>query len=83
MRFILFLLGAILLYAVASPPASMASGSAWCAHYGFDLGGTNCGFTSYEQCMASLTGNGGVCLRNSQYQPGGFEPAPRRSRRHP
>jgi Protein of unknown function (DUF3551) len=38
----------------------------WCAHYG-GLGGTNCGFTTYEQCMATISGMGGSCMQNTQY----------------
>jgi hypothetical protein len=38
----------------------------WCI---YDVSGrTNCGFYSYEQCMASLSGIGGSCLRNPGYQ---------------
>ena len=35
----------------------------WCAQYG-SPGGTNCGFYSFEQCQAALSGNGGFCTRN-------------------
>ena len=38
----------------------------WCA-YGVKAGGTNCGFYSYEQCMATLSGNAGYCARNPWY----------------
>jgi hypothetical protein len=39
----------------------------WCAH-NFDKGGsTNCGFVSFEQCLAS-TANRGVCIGNPRYQ---------------
>jgi len=39
--------------------------SPWCI---YDVGGrTNCGFHSYAQCMASLAGIGGSCLRNPAY----------------
>jgi hypothetical protein len=43
----------------------------WCAQYGGGTmgGGVNCGFTTYEQCMATLSGNGGFCNRNTQYVP--------------
>lgn len=42
----------------------------WCAYYGGrDGGGTNCGFTSFEQCMQTLSGMGGFCARNTQYVP--------------
>jgi hypothetical protein len=44
-------------------------GGPWCAYYGGGpLGGaTNCGFYSYEQCMAALSGTGGRCARNTFY----------------
>jgi Protein of unknown function (DUF3551) len=35
----------------------------WCAHYG-GRGATNCGFNSYEQCMAAISGNGGYCSQH-------------------
>ncbi len=43
----------------------------WCAEYGGgDMGGaTNCGFTTYEQCMETLRGMGGFCNPNTQYRP--------------
>ena len=42
-----------------------ADGS-WCA-YDND-GGTNCGFNSYAQCMADISGIGGSCGPNPSYQ---------------
>ena len=50
----------------------------WCAIY--DFGGdsaTNCGFDSFEQCLATVRGIGGFCERNTLYQ------APPRSRYAP
>jgi hypothetical protein len=43
----------------------------WCAQYsGRALGGaTNCGFVSFQQCMATVSGIGGFCVRNTLYQP--------------
>jgi hypothetical protein len=41
----------------------------WCAHYGEDMDGTNCGFTSFQQCMVTLSGMGGFCEQNTQYVP--------------
>jgi hypothetical protein len=32
-------------------------------------GGRNCGFISFEQCMASARGNGSDCRLNTQYVP--------------
>jgi hypothetical protein len=40
----------------------------WCAQYGGDRGGRNCGFWTYEQCMAALFGNGGYCIANAMYR---------------
>ena len=42
-----------------------AEGS-WCASY--VKGSTNCGFYSYEQCMADLSGIGGSCQPNPAYK---------------
>jgi len=44
-----------------SAPAA-AAGPPWCAAY--RNGSTNCGFYTYEQCMATVAGNGGFCNRN-------------------
>ena len=43
----------------------------WCAQYGGrdGGGGRNCGFTSFNQCMATVRGMGGFCVRNRFYQP--------------
>jgi hypothetical protein len=41
----------------------------WCAQYGSDNGGRNCGFVNYEQCRAAISGNGGYCVENAMYQP--------------
>jgi hypothetical protein len=37
-----------------------ARAATWCAHYG-GQGGTNCGFHSFAQCQAAISGNGGFC----------------------
>jgi hypothetical protein len=42
----------------------------WCAIYsGFDDGGTNCGFTTFQQCMDTARGMGSLCQPNTQYVP--------------
>jgi len=48
---------------------------AWCSYY--VQGGTNCGFYSYEQCRANISGIGGSCLPN----PGYADPAGSAGRR--
>lgn len=43
----------------------------WCANYdsrGF--GGQNCGFSTWNQCMATVSGVGGFCVPNQFYNPG-------------
>ena len=64
--------------------ASAAPGRAditypWCAQYGsgFDGGGRNCGFWTYQQCMAAIWGNGGYCEPNAMFRgrvPGQIPP---------
>jgi hypothetical protein len=46
------------------------AGRTWCAYYGRS-GATNCGFYSYEQCMAAISGNSGFCSRNQWYGSAG------------
>lgn len=42
----------------------------WCAQYSGGMGGAmNCGFVSFEQCMATVRGMGGFCLANNRYVP--------------
>jgi hypothetical protein len=41
----------------------------WCAVYGGDFGGTNCGFSTIEQCRLTVSGIGGSCEPNQFYQP--------------
>ena len=55
-----------LMLALAS--SAQAEGS-WCANYSGN-GGTNCGFYSFQQCMAAVSGAGGFCTQNgfSGYQ---------------
>jgi len=36
----------------------------WCAQYSMQGGGSNCGFYSFEQCQATVSGIGGFCMRN-------------------
>ncbi len=56
----------------------------WCAHYGVPH--TNCGFYSFQQCMAAISGNGGFCLPNpcSAYGSAGstYDSAREPRRRH-
>jgi hypothetical protein len=39
----------------------------WCAYYAVGDEARNCGFITYEQCVANVSGIGGYCARNTQY----------------
>ena len=67
MRLSLFVLG-ILAGTAALGTRVDAQNYPWCAIYR-DGGATNCGFTTFEQCIATVNGNGGFCVQNTQYQP--------------
>jgi hypothetical protein len=73
MRRILPVLGlCALAFAVDSQPASAEITYPWCAQYsgGGDGAGAarNCGFWTYEQCSATVSGIGGYCEVNAMYQ---------------
>jgi Protein of unknown function (DUF3551) len=71
MRIWLFVVSSIIGLAGAAT-AAQAQNYPWCAYYGSGMGGSsNCGFSTYGQCMAALSGNGGFCNRNTQYLPSG------------
>ena len=56
----------------------------WCAIYDDALGGENCGFVTFEQCMETARGLGSLCQPNTQYvPPPGPHPFTRVHRRYP
>jgi hypothetical protein len=67
MKLVLWAL-ALMITATLGTPAS-AQNYPWCAQYGTGMGGMNCGFVSFAQCMATVRGIGGFCVVNTQYQP--------------
>lgn len=54
---------AITAFAVEGRSTAQAQNYPWCAYYKGG-GGTSCGFTTFEQCLASVSGIGGTCNRN-------------------
>jgi hypothetical protein len=62
---------ALLAQAGAVQPAAAEVIYPWCAHYsGRGMGGApSCGFVSYRQCMATISGMGGYCAENPFYTP--------------
>ena len=69
------LLGLISLTAALALDLSAASAQSggyplypWCASYGGGRGGgTNCYFSTWDQCRQAASGNGGYCYRNTWY----------------
>ena len=53
---------------MSATPARAANEYPWCAQYsGEDGGGRNCGFSTLEQCRATVSGIGGFCEPNLFY----------------
>jgi hypothetical protein len=42
--------------------------AAWCAVY--DVSTRNCGFHTYQQCLQTISGVGGYCVRNTYEDSG-------------
>ncbi len=58
----LFALSALLIVATSSP--TMARDYAWCARTESNGFNGDCSFTSYQQCMATVSGQRGECATN-------------------
>ena len=70
MRLLLLILG-ICIGLVTIGNRAQAQNYPWCAIYsgGMGGGGTNCGFTTFEQCMETARGLGSLCQPNTQFLP--------------
>ena len=79
MRLLLIIVGAFAAIVCIEKPAEAQNGG-WCAEYNMGGGATNCGFATFQQCMAAVSGVGGSCGPNPMYQPA---PGPYPSTRHP
>jgi hypothetical protein len=63
--------------------AALAQGrqpAPWCAYLGASDGGYDCGYYTFDQCMATARGVGNYCVQNpwALWAP---QPPPRRARR--
>ena len=72
--YVVGLLAGIVFTVVASTrPGVAAVIYPWCANYGGagrgGYGASSCGSTSFKECLATLSGNGGNCSPNPWYQP--------------
>ncbi len=82
MKLLLFTLALLLATAAICGPAE-AQNYPWCAQYTGNMGGSmNCGFSTYAQCMADVSGLGGFCITNNRYQPPLPAPSRQRARKH-
>ena len=79
MRLLLFMTGVLVAILCVERPAE-AQNYPWCAYYDMFQGATNCGFSTFQQCMAAVSGVGGNCGPNPQYQAA---PGPYLLTRHP
>ena len=52
---------------LATPAQAQAREYPWCARY--DWTTSNCGFVSFQQCLATIYGIGGRCEPNPRYVP--------------
>ena len=68
MRLLLSILGVFAAVACFEKPAA-AQTYPWCAYYGPTFGATNCGFSTFQQCLATVSGIGGNCGANPMYSP--------------
>lgn len=68
MKTTLYLCGVLSVTALIGTPAH-AQTYPWCAFYTGPFQATNCGFSTYQQCMATISGIGGYCQPNTMYVP--------------
>jgi hypothetical protein len=68
----LILCGALLAAMLIDARLEARAGS-WCSFY--DATTYNCGFNSYDQCMANISGVGGICSPN-YFERSAYAPPP-------
>jgi hypothetical protein len=55
----------VIIVAIILATAAKAQNYPWCAIY--KAGAMNCGFTTFQQCLATVS-EAGFCIQNSTYQ---------------
>ena len=58
---------AALIAGLMTAPSAQAREYPWCAIYAGNSGVQNCGFVTFQQCLATIRGMGGFCQRNPLY----------------
>ena len=73
-----FVIAIVLALAASAGPSAAVVIYPWCANYGGSgrggYGASSCGSVSFQQCLATLSGNGGTCTPNPFYEP--YPPPP-------
>ena len=65
MKLAFALLALVTAAAFTAPAQAQGQNGLWCAEYGNGHGGKNCGFSTYQQCRAAISGfNTGTCTPN-------------------
>jgi Protein of unknown function (DUF3551) len=78
----LFLISGVLLGEIQAASAQSPYSYPWCARsYKKDGGSSSCYYTSYQQCMTTLSGIGGYCFESPYYHPAKAAVQARRHRR--
>jgi hypothetical protein len=77
----LLLIAAALLGEVDAASAQSPYSYPWCARYYKEGSPTSCYFTSYQQCMTTLSGIGGYCYESPYYHAAPTNAPARRHRR--
>ena len=73
---------AIVVATASAGTAVQAQNYPWCANFA-DGAGTNCGFSTEQQCMVTIQGSGGYCSQNNLYKPAAaLAPARHQARKH-
>ncbi|HTH35576.1 MAG TPA: DUF3551 domain-containing protein [Xanthobacteraceae bacterium] len=65
----LFLTLSIAIGIVALAGRAEAQNYPWCAVLDTGDASYNCGFVTFEQCLATVRGIGGTCMVNTTYRP--------------
>jgi hypothetical protein len=68
-KFLIAFVAIAALTAFSVPAARAEIEYPWCAYYGrYGTEATNCGFSTHQQCLATVSGIGGYCGRNPRYR---------------
>ena len=82
---VLSLFAAAAFVCMAAPAEAIVLDPPWCAHGGGNEQYENCGYFTWQQCMASVSGVGGMCIPNPRApyaEERDYQPRKKKSRRY-